>query len=205
MANRRKQLHQHKVEKVLKQHNSILLYQHSGLTTKRWKQLREALVELGQTPISASVKEQPAVQSSAVAILIKDRVARLSSDTSPCKMVAAYNSQLHKTKREEVQEATIYQGPMLLIGCNSHIHMVLAHNALVRQAERSRYSLLLVGGLYQRTQLNHKDVQRLINLDQSVYTSLLNVIEGVSIGLMYQLTSSQHSLLSIFTTLKNKG
>ena len=104
-----------------------------------------------------------------------------------------------------VQEGTIYQGPMLLIGCNSHAHMVLAHNALVKQAERNRYSLLLVGGSYYRTPLTHKDVQRLIKLDQSVYTSLLNVIEGASIGLVHQLMSSQHNLLSVFTALKFKA
>ena len=94
---------------------------------------------------------------------------------------------------------------MLLIGCNSHAHMVLAHNALVKQAEQNRYSLLLVGGSYHRTRLTHKDVQRLIKLDQSVYTSLLNVIEGASIGFEHQLMSSQHSLLSVFTALKLKA
>ena len=186
MSNRRKQLHQHKMKKVLTQHSSILLYQHSGLTTKRWKQLRELLVELGQTPTSASV-----------AIFVKDRLARLASDTPPCKT--------HKAEREVIEESNIYQGPMLLIGCNSHAHMVLAHNALVKQAERDRYSLLLVGGSYCRTRLTHKDVQRLIKLDQSVYTSLLNVIEGSSIGFVHQLMSSQHSLLSVFTAMKLKA
>ena len=197
MSNRRKQLHQHKMKKVLNQHSSILLYQHSGLTTKRWKQLRESLVELEQTPTSASIKEQPAVQRSAVAIFIKDRLARLASDPSLCKT--------HKAEKQVAQKGTIYQGPMLLIGCNSHAHMVLAHNALVKQAEQNRYSLLLVGGSYHRTRLTHKDVQRLIKLDQSVYTSLLNVIEGASIGFVHQLMSSQHSLLSVFTALKLKA
>ena len=189
MSSRRKQLHQHKMKKVLNQHSSILLYQHSGLTTKRWKQLRESLVELGQTPTSASVKEQSAVQGSAVAIFVKDRLA----------------PSLCKAHKAEVQEGTIYQGPMLLIGCNSHAHMVLAHNALVKQAEQSRYSLLLIGGSYYRTQLTHKDVQRLIKLDQSVYTSLVNVIEGTSIGFVHQLMSSQHNLLSVITALKSKA
>ena len=197
MSNRRKQLHQHKMKKVLNQHSSILLYQHSGLTTKRWKQLRESLLKLGQTPASVSVREQPVVQGSAVAIFVKDRLARLASDTPPCKT--------HKAEREVIEESNIYQGPMLLIGCNSHAHMVLAHNALVKQAERDRYSLLLVGGSYCRTRLTHKDVQRLIKLDQSVYTSLLNVIEGTSIGFVHQLMSSQHSLLSVFTAMKLKA
>ena len=189
MLNRRKQLYQHKIKKVLNQHSSILLYQHSGLTTKRWKQLRESLVELGQTPTSASVREQPAV-----AIFIKNRLARLASNPSTCKV-----------EKGVTQEGTIYQGPMLLIGCNSHAQMVLVHNALVKQAERNRYSLLLVGGLYYRTRLNHKDVERLLKLDQSVYTSLLNVLEGVSVGLVHQLMSSQHNLLSVLTALKSKA
>ena len=197
MSNRRKKLHQHKMRKVLNQHSSILLYQHSGLTTKRWKQLRGSLVELVQTPTSAFVKEQPAVQGSAVAIFVKDRLARLASDPSSCKM--------YKAEREVVQEGTIYQGPMLLIGCNSHAHMVLVHNALVKQAERYRYSLLLVGGSYYRTPLTHRDVERLIRLDQSVYMSLLNVIEGGSIGFIHQLMSSQHSLLSVFAAMKLKA
>lgn len=236
MVNKRKQLHQHKMEKVLRQHNSVLLYQHSGLATKKWKDLREALAQLTQTTIPVPATYSMHLQREgrkAVAVFVKDRIAGLSqrlpisSTTFSCNNMIeqtakskgvtiidkncipslrqqskSKNSKNSKKSKNSVAlshdiRGTIYQGPILLIGCNSHTDMVLAHKTLARQAERHRYNVLLLGGLHHGTQLNHKDIERLLSLDRSIYTSLLHILESAPKALTQQLASPQRHLLAL--------
>lgn len=227
MLNKRKQLYHYKIKEVLNEYNTILLYQHSGLNTKKWRKLRE---ELSQIPIPdrhSSVADQSGISSpstlnlskgseprnSATAIFIKDRIAHLSHKLgiSPpsSTLESSCNSSLNQSKdnKSEIQDieesstTTIYRGPLLLIGCISHQDMVLAHNRIAKQAQGYKCTVLLLGGLYHRTEVNPKDLSRLLRLDDSIYTSFLDVAENPLPNLTQQLTISQHNLLYLICNI----
>jgi hypothetical protein len=208
MLSKRKQLHQHKMDKVLKKYNTILVYQHSGLTTIRWKELREILAQM---PKSASTlpllnEDTGACQqelcsrpeASAVVIFVRDKIAFISEKLQILSDNALWET--HKGDRKE----TMYQGPILLVACNSHEDMVSAHSVITKQAEKHKYSVLLLGGSYYHTTLNHKDVCRLVNLDKSIYTSFLDVVESAPKTLTCRLVTGQHNLITLIRNSLSK-
>jgi hypothetical protein len=223
MLNKRKQLYHYRIERVLKEYNNILLYQHSGLNTKKWRKLREELLQISIPNTNSSVADQSGVSSTstlnlskgceprnnATVIFIKDRMAHLSHKfemSFPSSILEdGCDSPLDQSKHngseiqdiEESSTSTMYRGPLLLIGCVSHRDMVLAHNTIAKQAQGYKYTVLLLGGLYHRTELNPKDLSRLLNLDDSVYTSFLDVAESPLPNLTQQLTTLQHNLLCL--------
>ena len=190
MLNKRKQLYHYKIEKLLKEYNNILFYQHSGLDAKKWRKLREELLQI----TDSSVADQSGITTlkgsepgnNATVIFIKDRIAhRLETSPTSC----------------DIEKSTIYRGPLLLIGCISHRDMVLAHDTISKQAQGYKYTVLLLGGLYYKTQLNPKDLSRLLRLDNSVYTSFLDVAENPLPNLTQQLTILQHNLLYLIRNI----
>ena len=221
MLNKRKQLYHYKIKRVLKKYNNILLYQHSGLNTKKWRKLREELLQISIPNTGSPVADQSGISSTstlnlskgceprnnATVIFIKDRTAHLSHKfemSSPLSTLEdGCDSPLNQSKGngseiqdiEESSTSTIYRGPLLLIGCMSHRDMVLAHNTIAKQAQGYKYAVLLLGGLYHRTELDPKDLSRLLSLDDSVYTSFLDVAENPLPNLTQQLTILQHNLL----------
>ena len=194
MLSKRKQLYQHKIDKVLKRYNAVLIYQHSGLTTTKWKELREILAQISNSASTLPLFNEDTgacqqelcnrPEASAVVVFIRDKIALMS------------DSALRETGRGKRKE-TMYQGPILLVACNSHEDMVSAHSAVTKQAESHKYSVLLLGGSYYHTTLNHKDVRQLINLDKSIYTSFLNVVESAPKTLTLRLVTGQHNLVSL--------
>lgn len=221
MLNRKKQLYHYKIERVLKEYNNILLYQHSGLNTKKWRKLREELLQISIQSRGSSITDQYGIGSTftfnlskgceprnnATVIFIKDRMAHLSHKFEMCfpssTLDDGCDSRLNQSKGNggEIQDiresstSTMYRGPLLLIGCMNHRDMVLAHNTIAKQAQDYKYTVLLLGGLYHRTELTPKDLSRLLSLDDSVYTSFLHVAENPLPNLTQQLTILQHNLL----------
>ena len=201
MLSKKKQLCHHKIDKVLKKYNAVLIYQHSGLTTTRWKELREILAQMPKSASTLPLSNEDTAacqqrlysrpKASAVVIFIKDKIALMSQKLK----ILSDNGlrEAHEGKRKE----TMYQGPILLVACNSHEDMVSAHTVITKQAESHRYSVLLLGGSYYHTTLNHKDVCRLVNLDKSIYTSFLDVIESAPKTLTLRLVTGQHNLISL--------
>ncbi len=208
MLSKRKQLHRHKMKRVLREYNAVLVYQHSGLTTIRWRELRETLAEISKSAPALSLpNEDPSIhqkggcnrpEASVTVAFIRDKIAGISERLQ---ILSDSNQSLightlrgpHTGERKE----TMYQGPILLIACNSHQDMVSAHSAITKQAERHKYSLLLLGGSYYHTMLNHKDVYRLISLNKSVYASLLDVVESGPKTLTRYLVTGQHNLMAL--------
>ena len=181
MLSRKKQLYKHKIERALKRYNAVLIYQHSGLTTEWWKQLR-------------SIRDKIARISENLQLLPDD----CSSDTDT-RCHPSWGQQ-HKTGKQETTTfagETVYQGPVLLIGCNSHRAMVSAHSLLVKQGK----SVLLLGGSYYQAKLNHKDLSHLLTLNTSVYTSLLDVVESSSKSFTHYLVASQHNLVAVIKNI----
>ena len=227
MLNKRKQLYHYKIEKLLNKYNTILLYQHSGLNAKKWRKLREELSKIPIPDTDSSVADQSGISStftlnlskgseprnSATAIFIKDRIAHLSHKLGISPPSSTLESSCHssldqsKHNKSEIQDieesftTTMYRGPLLLIGCMSHRDMVLAHNTIAKQAQGYKYTVLLLGGLYHRTEVNPKDLSRLLRLDDSVYTSFLDVAENTPPNLTQQLTISQHNLLYLIRNI----
>ncbi len=209
MLSRKKQLYKHKIERALKRYNAVLIYQHSGLTTERWKQLRELLAQMPRSPSTLSCQRLDISSSTeaggAVVMSIRDKIARIleklqllpdgcSSDTD-----TRCQQQYQTGKQETTTFAgeTVYQGPVLLIGCNSHRAMVSAHSLLVKQGK----SVLLLGGSYYQAKLNHKDLSHLLTLNTSVYASLLDVVESSSKSLTHCLVASQHNLVAVIKNI----
>jgi hypothetical protein len=201
MLSKRKQLYRHKIDTVLKRYNAVLIYQHSGLTTTKWKELREILAQISNSastlPLSNAdmgahqqeLCSRP--EANAVVVFIRDKIAPVSE-----RLQILSDSASRETGRGKRKE-TMYQGPILLVACNSHEDMVSAHSAVTKQAESHKYSVLLLGGSYCHTTLNHRDVCRLISLDKSIYASLLNVVKSVPKTLTLRLLTVQHNLVSL--------
>lgn len=227
MLNKRKQLYHYKIERVLKEYSNILLYQHSGLNTKKWRKLREELLQISIPNRGSSIADQSGISSTstfdlskgcqprnnATVIFIKDRMAHLSHKFEMSFPSSALedgcDSRLNQSKHNasEIQDigesstSTMYRGPLLLIGCMNHRDMVLAHNTIEKQAQGYKYTVLLLGGLYQRAELNPKDLSRLLSLDDSIYTSFLHVAENPLPNLTQQLTILQHNLLYLIRNI----
>lgn len=209
MLSKRKQLYQHKIKRVLKKYSAVLIYQHSGLTTTRWKELRETLAQMPKSaPALPFLNEDVEVyqqelcsipEASAVAISIRDKITGISEELRTLSDGTLWEP--HKGKRKE----TIYQGPVLLVACNSHEDMVSAHSVITKQGDRHKYSVLLLGGSYFDTTLNHKDVCRLISLDKSIYTSFLDVVESGARTLTCRLGGGQHSLIALLKSASLQG
>jgi len=213
MLSRKKQLYKHKIERALKRYNAVLIYQHSGLTTERWKQLRELLAQMPRSSSTLSCQNLDISSSTeaggAVVMSIRDKIARISEnlqllpdDCSSDTDTRCHPSwgQQHKTGKQETTTfagETVYQGPVLLIGCNSHRAMVSAHSLLVKQGKR----VLLLGGSYYQAKLNHKDLSHLLTLNTSVYTSLLDVVESSSKSFTHYLVASQHNLVAVIKNI----
>ncbi len=194
------------MEKVLKRYNAVLIYQHSGLTTIRWKELRETLAEMPKSAPALSLPNEDVIvyqkklcnrpEASVVVTFIRDKIACISE-----KLQVFSDSKSHKVEGKE----TMYQGPILLIACNSHQHMVAAHSVITKQAERHKYSVLLLGGSYYRTTLNHKDIYRLINLNKSIYASFLDVVENGPKILTRHLVTGQHNLMALMRNISSQA
>jgi hypothetical protein len=233
MLNKTKQLYHYKIEKVLNEYNVILLYQHSGLNTKKWRKLREELSKIPfitqrscVTDAHSSVADHSGITSvsnatvffskdselrgkAIAAIFVKGRIANLShrlGGNTPYSALRRrcdsllYQSRGNKDKTrcmEESSTTTMYRGPLLLIGCMNHQNMVLAHNTIAKQAKDCKYTVLSLGGVYHRNELNPKDLYQLLSLNDSVYASLLHVAEAPLHNLTQQLTISQHDLLHL--------
>ena len=200
MLSKRKQLHRHKMKRVLRKYNAVLVYQHSGLTTIRWRELRETLAEISKpAPAFFLPNEDVSVykkgacnrpEASVTVAFMRDKIAGISE------RLQIPSDSMRGPHRGERKE-TMYQGPILLIACNSHQDMVSAHSAITKQADRHKYSLLLLGGSYYHTMLNHKDIYRLINLNKSIYASLLDVVESGPKTLTRYLVTGQHNLMAL--------
>ena len=198
MLSKRKQLHQHKIKRVLRKYNAVLVYQHSGLTTIRWRELRETLAEIPKSAPTLSLPNEDVSvcqkgacnksEASVTVAFMRNKIAGISERFSDSTLRGPYIGE---------RKETMYQGPILLIACNSHQDMVLAHSAITKQAERHKYSLLLLGGSYYSTVLNHKDADRLINLNKSIYASLLDVVESGPKILTRYLVTGQHNLMAL--------
>lgn len=216
MLSKRKQLYRHKIEKVLRKYNAVLIYQHSGLTTIRWKELRETLAEMPKSASALSLPNEDVSvyqegvcgrpEASVAVTFIRDKIAGISerlqipSDSNQ----SLIGHTLQKTRKGE-RKQTMYQGPILLIACNSHQDMVSAHSAITKQAERHKYSVLLLGGSYYHATLNHKDVYRLISLNKSVYTSLLDAVESGPKTLTRHLVTGQHNLMALIRNASSEA
>ena len=199
MLKKRKQLHQYQVQRVLKEYETVLLYQHSGLTPERWREFKVALRQLALTsvsPLDLSLVDDRQVTS----IFVKDSIA---SQVCPHQSCSSGDDAIgRQPKRDNARgTGTIYQGPILLVACGNHNHMVLAHNTLMKQADLHRYGIVLVGGMYHRTELSHKDTHRLLNLDQSAYPSLLNGINTPLNVLGGRLTTPYYCLLGLMALM----
>ena len=213
MLSKRKQLHRHKTNKVLKRYNAVLVYQHSGLTTIRWRELRETLAQMPKSASALSLpnenvgasQKRPCSKSEAstVVIFIRDKIACISEKLQL--LSHSNQSSIGNTLCRNKKKDTIYQGPVLLIACNSHEDMVSAHSVITKQAEKHKYSMLLLGGSYYHTKLNHKDVCRLVNLNKSIYASFLDVIESAPKTLICRLVSGQHNLIALIKETLSKG
>ena len=79
------------------------------------------------------------------------------------------------TKKGETLEKvyTLFQGPTFLIGINSPEQSKQIFSILKQQKK-----LLFVGGLYQNKQINHLDLDHLLQLEKTVYTSLINTVQS---------------------------
>lgn len=78
-------------------------------------------------------------------------------------------------KREQSFEKinTLFQGPTFLIGINSPEQSKQIFNIVKKEKK-----LIFVGGLYQKKQINHLDVDRLLMVEKTAYTSLINILQS---------------------------
>lgn len=136
-----------RTKKFFQSYPIILFFQHNNLTVKEWAQLRRELQKSENTSLCIlknSVTEHLFFQSKVPEPKF-DSIKRVHSNS----------------------KMTLFQGPCFAIG---FLKMEMFQNILKLTTVVS--NIILIGGFFNNTFVNHCDIRRLRELDKTIYTSL---------------------------------
>lgn len=156
MLNLKKKILNYKIKKIIKKYPYVLFIQFNNVTPKKWRLIQDQLYKLG---IIKTLR-------------VKNQVARkiLKNPDSKKNVVSSsiVPSAYPTTKDDSLFINEIFQGPTLMLGCSiveqlPGISLILEENS----------NLLLLGGLFENQVITHLDFKKIINLDSSVFTNLI--------------------------------
>jgi ribosomal protein L10 len=156
MLNLKKKILNYKIKKIIKKYPYVLFIQFNNVTPKKWRLIKDQLYKLG---IMKTLR-------------VKNQVARKILKNPDYKRNFIANSTVTRlypsTKDKTLSINEIFQGPTLMLGCPiveqlPGISLILEENA----------NLLFLGGLFENQVITHLDFKKIINLDSSVFTNLI--------------------------------
>lgn len=194
MLNLKKQILNYKIKKIIKQYPYVLFIQFNNVTPKKWRLIKDQLYKLGILK-TLRVKNQVARKLLKNADL-KKNLANISNSTTTLPVTT-------NTKEKNLFLNDIFQGPTLMLGCPI-VEQLPGIYTILEQND----NLLFIGGLFENQVITHLDFKKIIQLDKSIFISLIqqcsNPMDSIfyikSLMDLYCFTSIQKSLLQTLNT-----
>lgn len=197
--NNKTKINKIKLKTLLKKCPILVVIQHNNLTVKDWFELKQQINQLS-----------PQLSSK---FLLNERLEDYQPDL---KILSIKNSLLKNVLLEKLSTQgnsfddnlvkTLYQGPNLLIGCQSVEQLKSLFKLL---STSTKY--LFISCFYNNQLLTHLDLKVLLKTNLSIYQSFISCLDKktelyntLQTYLEFQpLQNVQTNLLAIFSTLKN--
>ena len=155
----------HNISYFLENNLLVFFFNYNHVSIEEWRILKNQFSKINQ------------VRTLVVKNKIGNRIVRQNSKENihHKTIESSLPDFLSNKKKQQYFEKihTLFQGPTFLIGINFPEQSKQIINIVKKEKK-----LIFVGGLYQEKQINHLDVDRLLIVEKTAYTSLINTLQS---------------------------
>ena len=163
----------HNISYILENNLLVFFFNYNHVSIEEWRVLKNQFSKINQ------------VRTLVVKNKIGNRIVRQNTEENIQHRTienSLSNYLLNKKTEQSFEKIyTLFQGPTFLIGINSPEQSKQIFNIVKKEKK-----LVFVGGLYQEKQINHLDLDRLLIVEKTAYTSLIHILQSsLYITLLY--------------------
>lgn len=182
---------------LLNNNNIILFYQFNNISIKNWHFLKNELRKLEdintliiQNKIAKNIIEK--LQNS------KDSFLPLSTvSLKKPSFIGDLKIEKKKFHKRDCKLNNLFQGPTFLAGCNTNIELIAIYDLL-----KNYPNFIFVGGLYNNQNISHYTLEKLVNLNDSIKSELIQFLELKTSSICFIESHLVHKILNIVEILK---